>query len=152
MRAHNLIIFGSVEKEEDEAEQAKQDLMMVYKLLAIIGAFTKINDTDRIGARKDDRIRPIKVVLNAEKERDAVLKNMYKYKNANKVYGKLSVREDCTLEQRNKRRLLLDEAIRRNNEDDSTIGYWKVGTLKTGWRLRQYRAKAGPREEGIDSI
>ena len=106
-------------------------------MLTGIGYTTQPKNVERIGNRRERKYRPIKVTLASSSDRDFILRNMFKYKdsaNFSEAFGRLSVREDLTTEERQRRRSLIEKATELNNSNSDQHVVIR-GSTKTGWRL-----------------
>ena len=54
----------------------------------------------RLGKPNDDKIRPIKLVMETDDDKDAVMSRLGNLKNAEEIFRKVSVRDDYTIEER----------------------------------------------------
>ena len=140
MRSNNIMIFGCIENTdntEEPKDQRKNDEYIVDEVLTGIGYTTQPKNVERIGNRRERKYRPIKVTLASSSDRDFILRNMFKYKdsaNFAEAFGRLSVREDLTTEERQRRRSLIEKATELNNSNSDQHVVIR-GSTKTGWRL-----------------
>ena len=88
----------------------------------------------RLGKPDPNKIRPLKLEMVNNTDRDAVMKILKLLKGTDEELGKLSVREDYTKNEREQIKKLVDIAKDKNAEDCSY--HWVVrGTPKNGLRL-----------------
>ena len=101
----------------------------------------------RLGSKKEDRLRPMKIVMKSKSEKSEFLSKLWKLKDANIVYKRIRVTEDYTWEERQEIRRWVNMANERNenenNENEGKTNYaWKVrGTPKTGMRIVKIRVQ-----------
>ena len=79
----------------------------------------------RLGAKKSNHHRPLKVTFDDTWKKRTFLSNLYKLKNVKK-FEKISVAHDMSLEDRDESKRLRNEAKDRNKELDSTDYRFKV--------------------------
>ena len=92
---------------------------------------------------KEDRARPIKIVMESKSHKAEFMSNLWKLKYANSVNKKIRVTDDYTWEEREEIRrwvTMAEERNKRDNEGITTNYKWKVrGTPKCGMRIVQIR-------------
>ena len=131
----NLIIYGLPEPEEEDGEKRKDETQMkideLFGFLEVediipakthrLGKFIKNNSDE--GNRKP---RPLKIILNSQKEAEEVVKNCKKLKNAPVELQGLSVSHDLTKEERIYIKDLVkkakDQTTRSPNLDYKVVG------------------------------
>lgn len=133
-RTNNLIIHGV---QESQNSDENKDREFVNNLVKSVKAAVTIKEVFRIGRPGDtERNRPIKVVLKSDKEKFALLGNLFALKGVEEYNG-ISITEDLTQAERRQYKLLSEEAKDKNNQlsqEDSFI--WRVrGNSKNGYRL-----------------
>ena len=133
-RTNNLIIHGVQESQNSDENKDKE---FVNNLVKRVKAAVTIKEVFRIGQPGDtERNRPIKVVLKSDKEKFALLGNLFALKGVEEYNG-ISITEDLTQAERRQYKLLSEEAKDKNNQlsqEDSFI--WRVrGNSKNGYRL-----------------
>ena len=88
----------------------------------------------RIGSKSADKKRPVKVILNNADDKEKIMSNLRKLKDADDNIRGISVREDYTQEERKLIQAMHEEEKRKNEADNVT--HWKVrGTPKNGLRV-----------------
>ena len=128
-RAANFIVYGI---KEDVIKDA--DSNFIKSFLGVIGIDATPKSVIRLGQRKDNTSRPVKVTMNTDLEKDSVMSRLINLKDADEVYKKLSVRDDYTIEERELVREWSRKAAKKNEEEHTNE--WKVrGTPKNGLRL-----------------
>ena len=77
LRSKNLIIHGVEESSSDNKDDAtKSDNIYVSNFIAALKVTSIIKSASRIGLPAQDKIQPIKVVMNTEEERNRILSNL----------------------------------------------------------------------------
>ena len=97
----------------------------------------------RLGAdAANDRIRPIKVVLDCENDKNNLLKNLRKLKGKDKYKG-VSVTDDYTIKDRSLLKEWAEKAKLKNFEEpEESLFEWKVrGCPKNGLSLKKFRKR-----------
>ena len=131
-RSANLIIYRI--KESSDGDQAEEDKAFVTSFLDKIGVAQCPKHIHRLGQKRDDKIRPVKLVMESEGEKDTIMARLGNLKNAEEVYRKVSVREDYTQEEREMVREMVQKAEAKNAAENTNE--WKVrGTPKTGLKV-----------------
>ena len=100
----------------------------------------------RLGAKKVDRSRPLKVTMKTKNVKAEFMSKLWKLQYADTVYKKIRVTDDYTYEEREEIRRWVHMANikneKENNENKGTkMNYaWKVrGNPKTGLRIVKIR-------------
>ena len=90
----------------------------------------------RLGKPEVNKKRPLKIVMSSRNEKALVMANLQKLKGSEDQLGKLSVRDDYTIEERAEIKAWVDKAKAANEENDNNELFWAVrGTPKNGMRL-----------------
>ena len=133
-RAHNLIIHGKVELSVDDDRNFVSNLIKD----AAIGLI-KIQQVERIGIIKQDKIRPIKLVLANQDDKEKILNNLRNLKG-NDLYKSISVKEDFTFNERLIIREFTKKANEENEKESADSNYiWRVrGSPKNGLTLKRF--------------
>ena len=141
MRDLNLIVHG-IEESNDV------DNVFVKRLFSIMEMdHTGPTIAHRLGSKKEDRPRPMKIVMKSKSNKSEFMSKLWKLKYADAVYKKIRVTEDYTWEERQEVRRWVNMANERNdsenNEDEGTTNYvWKArGSPRTGMRLVKIRVQ-----------
>ena len=88
----------------------------------------------RLGAFADNRIRPVKLIMESAEDKEQVQSRLINLKGAEEIYRKVSVRDDYTLKERELVKDMVKKANERNTAEETNA--WKVrGTPKNGLRL-----------------
>ena len=135
-RKKNFIIHNADEEGENNEEINKQDLGFVKEIFDKLGITSQPKMVTRLGEAKENRKRPLKVVMKSPDDQIKVMKNLGLLKNTEDQFGKISVREDHTQSEREEINALVKKAKEKSNNDNERI--WKVRgdpRSKNGLRL-----------------
>lgn len=129
-RARNIIIHGiKVDKGKEH------DGRIVAELFRNVMVSHVPNSIDRLGMKKTDKSRPIRIIMRTEKEKLDFMSNLGRLKYGIDDFKKISITDDYTLEERAiiNKWVKIAETRNTNNESDYT---WKVrGSPKHEMRL-----------------
>ena len=135
-RELNIIIHGLDENNEG-------DEVSIKKLFTIMEMDTGPTIAYRLGAKREDRGRPIKIVMKTKSNKAEFMSKLWKLKYADCFDGKIRVTDDFTWEERCEIRrwvTMAEERNRTGNEETTTKYKWKVrGTPRCGIRIVQIR-------------
>ena len=109
VRRTNLIIFGVKESEE----LSNNDETFIRNLVKDIGASSTVTFMTRIGSKRTNYTRPIKVVFGSAHEAYLIIKNLIKLKD-NPKYRGISITGDFTLFERSVMKEWSNKAKERN--------------------------------------
>jgi len=122
-KKQNLIIQRLTETEEKEEDQKKKDKEEVLKIIEITNP-EMISEVDnilkvekniiRLGRKKSDRPRPIRIILNDEEMKRDILKKCKNLRDSS--YKHISVQDDLTREEQEKQYKLRQELRKRKEE------------------------------------
>ena len=134
-RMNNIIIHGIKEGVAGENQDPKAfDENFIKAFLDAIDVDVAPKQIMRIGSKSADKKRPVKVILNNADDKEKIMSNLRKLKDADDNIRGISVREDYTQEERKLIQTMHEEAKRKNEADNVT--HWKVrGTPKNGLRV-----------------
>ena len=139
-RSRNIIIHGAEEVGDSPEEIKKEDAQYISEILNKIGSPVKPNIITRLGEKSIDKNRPIKIVLKCKADKDSVMKNLGRLKGTERFFGKISVKDDYTTQERENIRQLTDRAKMQSNENPDRI--FKVrGDSKNGWKVVSFLRK-----------
>ena len=137
LRSCNIIIHGSDENNPEKPD----DNFFVNNMFLRIG----LDDISpksivRLGNSAQNTKRPIKVILQSEREKEKVMSNLFNLKGKN-MYKGISVTEDYTISERQMIKNFTSKGKERNSaESDNTDYVWKVcGTPKNGLVLKRFK-------------
>ena len=123
----NVMIFGMHEKADDE-----KDVMTLLKGIDADVTPRRILRL-RTSTIDQNKPRPIKVTMMSKNDKERIMRNLYKLQYLH-TYGRISVKDDYTYEER----ILIRDKVReaqKKNEEDNTTG-WKVrGSPRTKLRI-----------------
>ena len=140
LRSKNLIIHGV------ENVLVATGMMLLNLTISILSNFVAalkvsytVKSASRIGLPAQDKNRPIKVVMNMEKERSKILSNLRNLKDIPE-YKTISVTEDYTITERRMIKDSSDKANEKNKNDSLDSRFvWRVrGSPKKGLRLKRF--------------
>ena len=139
-RSRNIIIHGAEEVGDSPEEIKKEDAQYISEILNKIGSPVKPNIITRLGEKSIDKNRPIKIVLKCKADKDSVMKNLGRLKGTERFFGKISVKDDYTTQERENIRQLTGRAKMQSNENPDRI--FKVrGDSKNGWKVVSFLRK-----------
>ena len=130
----NIIIHGI-----DESEIP--DDLFIKELFCITEVKTSPVMVHRLGQKKEDRSRPIKIVMDTKKHKTEFMSKLWKLRYAGPTHKKARITDDYTLEERVevKRWVKMAKEKTESDHDEGTMEMdhvWKVrGTPKSGMRL-----------------
>ena len=131
-RSKNILIHGVKEATED---LHKRDEEWVKALIQNLHVKVNIKQMKRLGAKADNKKRPLLISLENEEEKEKVFGNLHALKG-NSDYKGMSICEDLTPEQRKVFKDLVNDAKAKNGNE--TDGVWRVrGSSKNGFRLKK---------------
>ena len=125
-REGNIIIYGLEEVGDNAIDENK-----VKDVFDAVNVKYKPISMYRLGAKQEDKIRPLMVCLQSKEEKGDFMSKLWKLKYARDKFKRISITHDYTLEERKTIKEWVKEAKRRNMNENE--GYtWKVrGTPKT---------------------
>ena len=133
-RKLNIIIHGLEENIEG-------DEVSIKKIFDAMNMEIGTALAHRLGAKKENQARPVKMVMRSENDKDLFMSKLWMLKH--KFNQKIRVTDDYTWEEREEIRRwvkMADERNGKNNDEVKTNYKWKVrGTPKTGMRIVQIR-------------
>ena len=128
-RSKNIIIHGAKEK-----GNGPEDSQYVKDIFMKVGATSEPVLITRVGVRNESKSRPIKIVMKTVADKEKVMKNLGRLKETEQLFGKISVKDDYTAQEREEIRLLTEKAKQRNTGNEDRI--FKVrGNSKHGWKV-----------------
>ena len=136
-RAKNIIIHGAEEVGKSPDEIKIEDGQYVREIFKKIGSSSEPTLITRLGEPNDTKSRPIKIVMKTTADKDTVMKNLCRLKGTERFFGKISVKDDYTTQEREEIRLLTERAKKQSNDNLERI--FKVrGNSKNGWRVMSF--------------
>ena len=97
----------------------------------------------RLGEAKKEnehRPRPIKIVMKSKEDKDNVMKNLGRLKGTERYFGKISVKDDYTTNEREQIRMLTQQAVKQTEESPDR-SYKVRGNSKNGWHIMSFPKK-----------
>ena len=135
-RVTNFIVHGLEEKGDTIEAKKDNDDASIKLFLERIGVEAQPTSMTRLGKPEVNKKRPLKIVMSSRNEKALVMANLQKLKGSEDQLGKLSVRDDYTIEERAEIKAWVDKAKAANEENDNNELFWAVrGTPKNGMRL-----------------
>ena len=117
MKKNNLIIYGLEEgkdaNEEKNNENDSNQIKEVFKHVNPDITSDKIVKVQRIGFKKADKTRPVKVVMKSEESKLSILKNARKLKESEN-FSKVGISYDKTRNQQEEYRKMKSEVDEKN--------------------------------------
>ena len=133
-RKNNFIIYRLSETQGDNTNLQENDKILMQSFFQTIEVGVTPKQVMRLGRKEGEKNRLLKVVMLNSDDKEKVMSNLNKLKNANENLRCISVREDYTQEERNLLKAMNDEAKKKNEQDNVT--HWKVrGSPKNGLRV-----------------
>ena len=128
-RQKNILIFNLPEEFKREEVQVTDDELIKDFLKLTTGKENMETNNKRLGRKatgegNDVRHRPIMISFKKEEEKQAVMSNLRKLKNATKPLDKISVRNDMSKEEREEERKLREDVKRRNEASLDPNSIW----------------------------
>ena len=137
LRSKNLIIHGADEIGKDEAEIKKEDTTYVKEILQKIGLNMVPTLVVRLGKSTEGKNRPIKIVMKSKEEQNRIMENLHHLKGTERYFGKISIKDDYTISEREEIKLLTERAKEQSTQNPERI-YRVRGNSKNGWRIVSY--------------
>ena len=139
-RINNIVIYGISEETDPDMSLKDKDSNFVKSFLETIEANVEPKAIIRLGTENAEKKRPVKLIMKSVEDKEQVMKNLNKLKNADAALRGISVRDDYTLEERKLIRTMNEEAKKRNEAEKVT--HWKVrGTPKNGLKVVKVTAR-----------
>ena len=133
-RACNIIIHGAEEVGSTSEEIKEEDTGYVKEILMKIGVSITPSSITRLGEGNESKKRPLKIVMKNKDEKEKIMKNLHLLKGTERYFGKISVKDDYTSNERDQIRQLNDKAKRLCIDNPEKV--FKVrGNSKNGWRI-----------------
>ena len=95
---------------------------------------------ERIGDKRKEKDRPIKVALQTQHDKDLIMKNLFKLKET--IFNHLSITEDFTINERKKIKEMHERTKKLNEENDNNDFRWVIrGSPRTNLRIMKNFSK-----------
>ena len=133
-RSKNFIIHGISEVEEDG-----YDTNVVKEIIDFLDCGVSPVSVIRVGKKKEQGSRPLKITMASVQNKDNIMRNLGKLKDAPENLRKISVTDDYTQEERESIRQKVAEAKKMTETKGEGKYVWRVrGTPKNGLILRRF--------------
>ena len=142
-RAKNIIIHGAEEIGESPEKVKKEDEGYIKAILAKIGVEATPVAVMRLGEAKNEdgpRHRPIKIVMKSNDDKNNVMRNLGRLKGTERYFGKISIKDDYTTNEREQIRMLTQQAATQTQES-ADRSYKVRGNSKNGWHIMSFPKK-----------
>ena len=153
IRSCNLIIHGTKSDPTNNKKIAKStDEGFVSHLFGAIGVSPDIRSVVRLGKAEIGKVRPIKVVLKSERDKDNIVANLRNLKNHDR-YSRISITDDYTIAERQQIKALAKRVKELNQNEVADSKYiWKLrGTPKNGLRIKKFMKEKPQSQTPSDS-
>ena len=134
-RENNVIIFNVEEKDSSSSDDDVSFFNSLYKQTLKLGDTPEIK-VSRVGVRKENNTRPMRVVFTENSNKRKFLANLYKLKPHEK-FQNIQINHDMSKTDREEKKKLLKEAYLMNEkETDSDFKYkvrgppWSMSIVK----------------------
>ena len=136
-REYNLIIYRAEESKSDDSEERKKHDKEFFTEVAKITKTEGIEvaSINRIGEKKDDIKRPLRIVLKNKAAKIKVLENAKLLAKAENKYQSISISADYSKEERAKIKAKVEEAKKLSEDDLNHV--WKVRGPPWDLRLKK---------------
>ena len=149
-RARNIIIHGIPEQPDTEATT---DTGSVKELFTAIEVDINPKTISRVGTKKAEGSRPLKVILETVNDKNLVMNNLPKLKNAPVKLKSLSITDDYTLEERQEIRAKVAEAKEKTiNEGEGKFIFKIRGTPKNGLKIVRFTLRKQENRNEADPV
>ena len=145
-RACNLVIHGFAESTSDDTEERKKfDDELVKSFIRDIGTEVAHKSVFRLGKRDTDKVRPLKISMNNEMDKETIMSNLKNLKDQEK-YARVSVTDDHTINERKLIKDMIDQVEKANAKEPVDSKFiWKLrGSPKNGLSLKKFRKRNEP--------
>ena len=114
--------------------------VFVNSLFEILGSGDEPKKIIRLGKPEANRTRPLKVVMNSLSEKENIMANLKRLKNAEQIYKNVSITDDYTQTERHEIKLWNEKAKTANLEagENSKFVFKVRGTPKNGLSLVRF--------------
>ena len=139
-RSRNIIIHGADELGNNQEEIKKEDTQYISEIFKKVGAPVEPVSITRLGEKSKSKNRPIKIVMKNKTDKDNVMKNLGRLKGTERFFGKISIKDDHTTQERENIRLLTERAKAQAIENPDRV-YKVRGDSKNGWKVVSFLRK-----------
>ena len=119
--------------------------IIIKSLMVDLGLEAQCKSLYRLGKKNaagEPSKRPIKVIMNSEKEKELVMANLKNLKDKEK-YKRVSITDDYTIKERNMVQEFVKKAKAANENEEPNSGFeWKVrGSPKNGMSIKRLKKR-----------
>ena len=140
LRSANLIVHGVA---ETNGVDSQKDEEFVDALFEKIGINSTPDSITRLGKAETSKIRPLRIKLANENEKEKVMSRLSNLKDAEPRFKQVSITPDFTQEEREIIRSWVDKAKEKNRTENGNFVWRTRGSPKNGMRLVRF-AKQQP--------
>ena len=133
-RSCNFVIHGAEEIGSDANEIKENDTQYLRDILRKLEVASQPESVTRLGAPGNSGKRPIKVIMKSKADQQSVMSNLRRLKGTEQDFGKISVTEDYTQNEREQIKQWTNKAKEQSANDKEYI-YKVRGDPKNGLRL-----------------
>ena len=139
-RAPNIIIHRVIEETDATGSIEENDKVFVNSLFEILGSRAEPKKIVRLGKPEASRTRPLKIVMNTVSEKENIMANLKRLKDAEQIYKNVSITDDYTQIERNEIKVWNEKAKAANLEagENSKFVFKMRGTPKNGLSLARF--------------
>ena len=130
-RSSNVMVSNLKESGESAEEIKRDDEIKLKEIARIMDTNFEALKAIRIGKKETGKTRPLKVIFQSCKERNAVLSKAKDIRTSNEEMTKnLAIKMDLTPKQRQEEKQLLSESNKRRDEERSQMHTWIIRSGK----------------------
>lgn len=147
-KMNNIVLYRVKESDKENGEDRKrEDLEFFNGLCMSIEVGPKaVKNALRLGSRKTGiEQRPLKIELEKYVDKEEIMRNLFKLKNSDEKFKKVSVAHDLTGEQMKLVKQKVQEADEKTKQDESSEWSWKV--RGPPWDLRIAKVKRQTKQQ-----
>ena len=133
-RSKNFIIHGLAEEGDDSAVIKDNDTKIIARFLEKMGIESEPESFSRLGKPNEGKKRTLKIVMKTNHEKEKVLGNLNGLKNTVEEFGRISVTDDYTINEREEIKSWIKKAEEKSAQDPEQV-YKVRGNPKNGLRL-----------------
>ena len=120
--AKDFIVHGLEELGEENEEISANDVETFTKFLEVVGVSGQIDSYTRLGKQGLNKKRTLKVAMKAKNEKNDVMQNLRKLKGSSELFGKISVTDDFTNNEREQIKRWLEMQQKKASKIHKTYG------------------------------
>ena len=128
-RLHNVMVYGLEESQSTDPDVSlEEDKDQIAEVMHEVGVVSGNVIVERVGERKEDSHRPIRVNFERKEEVVNVLARARRLKDSS-TFSAVFLSPDRTVEERKAHRKLVDEMKEKRSQSPNTIFYIKNNTV-----------------------